>query len=495
MTSAIAARPEDDEAGGVLSTAEVGDMFNLAPVAMFCLDYSGIKALLDEWNPSSADELKRMLQADRRLTTATTNATRIITVNRRALALYEAPDLDALQNGVAEIFREETVAAHIEELTGLWRGLQTVTFDSIDFTLSGRRFEARVNTSILPGYEANWEHVVVSVEDISAVVAGQRKLAESEAYATALFQRAPVALWVEDCSGLKRLMDGLRAEGVTDFSQYVGSHPGFMQRCINAVRVLDVNEQTLRLFEAPSKTALFGGFAEIFSADDDSALLDEFNSLWDGKLQFSRELVQRTLNGERIDLHMELSVLPGHEHDWSLVLVAQTDFTARKLVEQRLEYLTRHDILTGLHNRMAYTAEQERLVRGRQFPICVIIADLNGLKQVNDHAGHEAGDTLLCRAGAVLMAAAGEGMVARIGGDEFAILLPHADEKLSDAVIERIKLLTMEDNARQGGPCLSFATGGSLCHSEAELEEAVKQADMQMYRAKRAHYEALKVAD
>ena len=97
----------------------------------------------------------------------------------------------------------------------------------------------------------------------------------------------------------------------------------------------------------------------------------------------------------------------------------------RERAQEELKYLSIHDTLTGLYNRNFFMAEIERLERGRAFPISIVMADADHLKETNDRQGHPAGDALLKRIAQTLtIAFRAEDVIARIGGDEFAVLLP-----------------------------------------------------------------------
>ncbi len=257
------------------------------------------------------------------------------------------------------------------------------------------------------------------------------------------------------------------------------------------IRVIDVNQHTLELFCSPDKPTLLRRLNEVFRDDMGEQFREQLIDLWHGKTFQQREIVNYSLNGDELHLHLQFSVLPGHEHDWSLVQVALTDITARKKAEAYLEYLGKHDVLTKLYNRTFYADELNRLERKGPFPVTVVVVDLNGLKAVNDQLGHASGDALLRRAGEVLNEAVEKpSYAARIGGDEFALLLPATDEREGAAMMERIEKLVEINNQFYSGLTLSFSMGAATSLPGERLEAVVKRADLLMYEAKRALYAA-----
>ena len=470
-------------------TDEFSDMFELAPVSLWLEDYSELKQLFDGWRAEGVNDLRAHLRADSRRVAECSRCIRVLRVNRRTLELYGAGSVEDLVSKLDRVFRDAMFDQHVEEMAQLWEGHTRLSSQTINYSLSGQRLDILLNAQILPGHESDWSRVVLSVEDVTARVQAQHKLAASELYARGLFEHSPVSLWVEDFSAVKRLLDDARMQGISDFRTFTDVHPEFAERCMSEIRVIDVNQQTLTMFGAPDRDTLLKSLDQVFRDDMQASFTEQLIDLWQGKLFQHREVVNYALNGDKLHVLLQFSVLPGHEQLWDLVLVSLTDITARKQAEAYLEFLGKHDVLTKLRNRSFFADELNRIERKGPFPATVIVADLNGLKGANDELGHAAGDALLRRAGEVLGKAIEKpGCASRIGGDEFALLLPGTDERSAEQVIERIHELVELNNQFYGGPKLSFALGAATCRKGDRLEAAVNRADQQMYASKRAFY-------
>lgn len=173
------------------------------------------------------------------------------------------------------------------------------------------------------------------------------------------------------------------------------------------------------------------------------------------------------------------------ENQPKLVLFVGQDITEFKETEERLRYLSIHDQLTGLYNRLYFEEEIARLEKGRSYPISTIMADLDELKMVNDSNGHSTGDQLLVQTAAIFRSCfRAEDVVARIGGDEFAALLPGANATTAYNVIERINTRLAEVSTNFLGKQISISIGMATTEKGGSLLESIKAADQSMYAAK-----------
>jgi len=161
------------------------------------------------------------------------------------------------------------------------------------------------------------------------------------------------------------------------------------------------------------------------------------------------------------------------------------DITEHRRIEEELRFLTIYDPLTGLHNRSFFQEEMRRLEKSRQFPISIMMADLDNLKVTNDLQGHATGDSLLVRVGKVLKNSfRAEDIIARIGGDEFAVILPGSNAVNAKEAEKRVRRAISADNIKHENAPISISLGFSTSEKRMSLAELLNDADRKMYQAK-----------
>ena len=160
------------------------------------------------------------------------------------------------------------------------------------------------------------------------------------------------------------------------------------------------------------------------------------------------------------------------------------DITESKKAKERIRYLNYHDRVTGLYNRMAFETELEKIDQEENLPLSIIYGDVNGLKLLNDMMGHEKGDELLRKTAEVLTRVSGDyGIISRIGGDEFIVLLPNTDLITANNLVQRIKTeLALESIAGISGS-ISLGTASKTISSQ-NIKAVLKNAEEAMYTAK-----------
>jgi diguanylate cyclase (GGDEF)-like protein/PAS domain S-box-containing protein len=162
------------------------------------------------------------------------------------------------------------------------------------------------------------------------------------------------------------------------------------------------------------------------------------------------------------------------------------DITAVKKSEEEMLYLSYHDPLTKIYNRRFYEEELARLDVERNLPIALIMADVNGLKLVNDAFGHEKGDHLLRTIAKIIKEKCrSDEIVSRIGGDEFIILLPKTSEEEAKQLISRIH--SAVEKRGEKNSIMSVSLGYAVkTHVKENMNDVFKIAEDDMYRHKLA---------
>ncbi len=224
-------------------------------------------------------------------------------------------------------------------------------------------------------------------------------------------------------------------------------------------------------------------FAPVPEAADDGALPDE---TVDGEVlpESKGASVLHATDGRQYYVSVTRSRIEDDRSEIFGEVIVFRDVTKEKLEVDEIRYISYHDRLTGLYNRAFFEEELARLNTRRQYPITLILGDCNGLKICNDIFGHFEGDRLLQTVAGILKGATRhEDIVARWGGDEFAIILPRTDEQAGASVRERILACCTEAPADPIQPSLALGSATNTDGS-SDLMALLKLAEDRMYRHK-----------
>ncbi|HSB00204.1 MAG TPA: GGDEF domain-containing protein, partial [Anaerolineales bacterium] len=448
------------------------------PISLWEEDYSAIKLFFDNVRAQGVVDLDWYLDEHPEEVENNLHRIKVKCVNRETLRMFGAASQEELLANLDKIFRDEMRAHFRSELIALWKGEASWSGEGINYRLSGEALHLRLYWRILPECISNWESVLVSIENIS-------ELKQAEKRYQLLFEYAPISLWEADYSMLKTEFDNLRLQGITDLRTHLSSHPEAVDRFISMIHVLDVNRRTLQLFDVDDKEMFLANLKKFFRNDMREYFVNGLVEIWNGKTYYEHNGISYSLSGERVHIYLHWTLMPGYENDFGWVLIALQDVTERKKAEEYLRFLGTHDVMTGLYNRAFFEETIQKLESQHQDPISFIVVDLNELKIANDTFGHHTGDKLIRRAAEVLKTSIEEEYtVARIGGDEFIIIMPGADAETANRIIERVQSLIAINNKYYHEPLLSLSLGAATSVPGLSLEKIISLADDAMYRNK-----------
>jgi len=210
------------------------------------------------------------------------------------------------------------------------------------------------------------------------------------------------------------------------------------------------------------------------------------------------QLNNRTISKQLESNHQVISFINRYRHkdgsyryiEWDSQLYGDKiysvarDITERNEKEERIAYLSFHDVLTGLYNRRFLEEEVKRLDVPRNLPLTIVMGDVNRLKLVNDAFGREKGDELIVKAAeSIKNSCRPDDLVARWGGDEFLIFLPKTSGEDAQKIIERIHSACMDKSVNSISVSIAFGTATKAFLNET-ISETMRLAEDAMYKSK-----------
>jgi diguanylate cyclase (GGDEF)-like protein/PAS domain S-box-containing protein len=233
-----------------------------------------------------------------------------------------------------------------------------------------------------------------------------------------------------------------------------------------------------------------GAILELIPEEERPAAFGVFDALSRGESPVLVEVHWRTRSGELRLISWSNTALTDPDGRVTHIVGTGIDVTETRGLEDRLRHLADHDALTGLINRRRFEEDLERhLLVGRRYGMtgALLVLDLDGFKAVNDTHGHRAGDHVLCAVADALRRRLRESdVVARVGGDEFAVLLPRATAEEAERVCEALERgIPEEVVAAPGAHRIAVSVGfAAFVEGVSSIDEILTAADASMYAVK-----------
>ncbi|MEA2370623.1 MAG: hypothetical protein QOH12_1017 [Solirubrobacteraceae bacterium] len=398
----------------------------------------------------------------------------IETWNRAAEELFGYTAAEAVGHPLAMLVPPERREEYAWILAKLESGERIEPLETIRLTKDGRRIDVALRISLVHDADGKVVGAASSSRDITERVRMQKAMRAAEERFHTAFDRAPIGI----------CLLSLEADDA---------------------RLLQVNAALATILGRPSDELIGAPLGSLAYAEDREEATTRLRQLTLGHtdhVEFEQRLIHR--DGHAVWVLLSSAVLSEGDGQQTLAITHVMDISDRKRSERQLQHLADHDALTGLFNRRRFAQELQRSLRlsaRHRDPGAVLFLDLDGFKFVNDTLGHAAGDKLIVRVGRLLAAVVREtDTLARIGGDEFAVLLNRCDGPAALVVAEKLLATLRRDAPTEHGdrrPHVSSSIGIAM-FGEGDLlgpDELVVQADIAMYEAKRAGKDRCAVYD
>lgn len=316
------------EADRVLSELRFRNLFDVMAVAFWEIDFNNVGArLIPLMQDGGGDELRSRLLEDRPFVRELMRNATVLDVNAKTLDLFGGECRDQMVgHDIDRYWPEESEPVFVEALVAAMERRSNLITETKLLDLKGQSIDVLFTVSWSP--ESRKQGIVLlGLIDISDRKRAFEALAQSELRYRSIFNSMPMAFWQFDTQALRTQFDRLRQEGVVSLMDYAAADPEFASKAMGLVQVVDVNDETVRMMGARSKSDLIGPLSKLWS--DSDSFVQSVDARFKGAQSFGDISTMKTLDGRTIDV-MWRTVFADELADTGLVLTGAIDVTERR---------------------------------------------------------------------------------------------------------------------------------------------------------------------
>ncbi len=315
------------------------EVFEESPISLWEEDWSDLRRMLDDLAAQGISDLRTYFHEHPESLRAAYDAPRIVDISRAALRVYRASSKEELVAVSGSDHADPgELEAFAEQLAYFYKGVESYEYETREVACDGSVIFTRMRTAIPPQHRATWSRVLVSIEDITLRRRMLNALSRSEIRYREIFDQAPIAILEQDWSAVRKLLDGLASQGVTDIAAYFRTHPDELGAAYDAADRFGISQAAVELYRAGSKAEFAAAMTrERADPDELRGYGEMIAAFYGGAESYAYEAREIACDGTDIVTRIRAVIPANHGEDWGRVLVSMEDITQRRLAEEQLQ--------------------------------------------------------------------------------------------------------------------------------------------------------------